>query len=152
MYLHFEGQIFSKGEAEEYYPRRIHTFGSPPSHLPGTDCPVFDVQCSLVNVTRCGTIINVCSCNLQIVSHMSILNILLINFFIMRSILFHNKARSLVVPLAFQDNILHYILHWTPLNCNSSNNWVYQKATRKFIAKTLYKIEMFWERTENILF
>ena len=30
---------------------------------------------------------------------------------VMRIILFHNKARSLVVPLAFQDNIVHYILH-----------------------------------------
>ena len=67
---------------------KIHTPGSPPSHHPGTDCPVFNVKCSLVNVTRRGTIINVCSW----ISHMSIMNILLINLFIMRSILFHNKG------------------------------------------------------------
>ena len=67
-------QIVLKGEEDPHW--------ITPSHHPGSDYPVFDVQCSVVNVTRRGTIINVYSCILQILSHMSILNILLINFFI----------------------------------------------------------------------
>ena len=124
-------QIVSKGD-EDPHPWIT------PKPPPWNRLPVFDVQCSLVNVTRRGTIINVCSCILQIVSHMSILNILLINFFIIRSILFHNKGLWLS---RWHFKIIFYII-FSDTTCELQfiKVWVYQKATRKFIAKALFKI------------
>ena len=77
IYIFYRVQIYSKGEEDPHPCMPWIT----PSHHPRSDCSVFDVLCSLVNVTRRGTIVNVHHV-FYILSHMSILNILLVHFFI----------------------------------------------------------------------